>query len=161
MYPVVRRRRTRPNTAAQRDPALGPSRTVFSQDGSDRKLAPKGYLRAAPRVALPIAMVRSGPTWPLDDALSRRRHPALTARNAHCRLCVPAARERSISRNGRGCTYVTCVAPLHTIRACRALAQFGFRHDLSMLYGCMPFSDNSDLSLAAPTLGDGRPGVLA
>ena len=73
--PVVRRKHTCP-TAAQRDPALGPFRAVFSQPAS-RRTAPSasaprgGYFRATPRVALPIAMLYSAtrdPGWTLFRA---------------------------------------------------------------------------------------------
>ena len=55
--------------------------------------------------------------------------------------------------------HMSFAAPLHRCwprvsRACIC----GFHHDLSMLYGCLRFSDDNGLLLAAPKLGE-KPSV--
>ena len=147
-------KRTRSQTAASRGPALDPFRAVFSQDGSDPKPAPAGYLRARPRDALPIAMLRSGHVWPLDDDPSEP--PPASPDCPHCVVCV--------SRDGQAphpqelpwlhvChVLLRCAAPS---QGPRALALLAFHHDLTELYDYLHCDDEAGLSLDAPTLGDG------
>ena len=126
----------------------------LSQDGSDPKPVPVGYLRTQPRGALPTAMLRSGHVWPLDHDPSAP--PPALHDCLHCGVCVSCDGQAPHPRE------LPWLRVYHVLLRCaahsqgpRALALLSFHHDLTMLYDCLQLDDEAGLSLETPMLGDG------